>query len=85
MVEEQQSASREPLATAWPRYSAAARGFRNYWYPVMLSGQLGKQPVGNWPFSVAMGPAGLGLLRWPVPGVVRDIDIEDKRIVIQTR
>ena len=46
---------------------------------------LGKQPVGNWPFSVAMGPAGLGLLRWPVPGVVRDIDIEDRRVVVQTR
>jgi hypothetical protein len=46
---------------------------------------LGKQPVGNWPFSVVMGPAGWGLLSWPVPGVVRDIDIEDKRIVIQTR
>ncbi len=46
---------------------------------------LGKQPVGNWPFSVAMGTAGLGLLRWPVPGVVRDIDIEDRRVVVQTR
>jgi hypothetical protein len=46
---------------------------------------LGKQPVGNWPFSVVMGPAGLRLLSWPVPGVVRDIDIEDKRVVIQTR
>jgi hypothetical protein len=46
---------------------------------------LGKQPVGNWPFSVVMGPAGWGLLSWPVPGVVRNIDIEDKRIVIQTR
>ena len=46
---------------------------------------LGKQPVGNWPFSVVMGPAGLRLLSWPVPGAVRDIDIEDKRVVIQTR
>jgi hypothetical protein len=46
---------------------------------------LGKQPVGNWPFSVVMGPAGLGLLSWPVPGALRDIDIEDRRVVIQTR
>jgi hypothetical protein len=46
---------------------------------------LGKQPVGNWPFSVVMGPAGFGLLRWPVPGVVRDIEIEDRRVLIRTR
>ncbi|SRR6266511_311069 len=46
---------------------------------------LGKQPVGSWPFSVVMGPAGLGLLSWPVPGVVRDIDIADRRVVIETR
>jgi hypothetical protein len=46
---------------------------------------LGKQPVGNWPFSVVMGPAGFGLLKWPVPGVVRDIDIEDRRILVRTR
>ena len=46
---------------------------------------LGKQPVGNWPFSVVMGSAGSGLLSWPVPGTLRDIDIEDRRVVIQTR
>src|SRR5215218_7097524 len=46
MTEEQQSASREGLASAWPYYGAAARGFRNYWYPVMFSRQLGKKPTG---------------------------------------
>ena len=46
---------------------------------------LGRQPVGNWPFSVTMGPAGSRLLRWPVPGAVRDIDFEDRRVVIRTR
>ena len=46
---------------------------------------LGRQPVGNWPFSVAMGPAGSRLLTWPVPGALRDIDIEDRRVVIRTR
>jgi len=46
---------------------------------------LGKQPVGNWPFSAVMGSAGSGLLKWPVPGAVRDVDIEERRVVIRTR
>jgi len=31
--------------SAWPRYEAAALGFRNYWYPVMWSRRLGATPV----------------------------------------
>jgi hypothetical protein len=46
---------------------------------------VGRQPVGTWPFSILMGPAGSGLLKWPVPGTVRDIEIEDRRVVIRTR
>lgn len=46
---------------------------------------LGKQPLGAWPFSVVMGPAGSDLLSWPLPGAVRDIDLEDRRVVVQTR
>ena len=45
---------------------------------------LGKQPVGTWPFSIVMGPAGSRLLTWPVPGSVRGIDIEDRRVVVRT-
>ena len=52
---------------------------------VLTEFTLGKQPVGNWPFSAVMGSAGRGLLKWPVPGTVRDIDIEDRRVVIRTR
>ena len=52
---------------------------------VLTEFNLGKQPVGHWPFSVVMGPAGWRLLDWPVPGVVRDIDIEERRVVIRTR
>jgi phenylpropionate dioxygenase-like ring-hydroxylating dioxygenase large terminal subunit len=29
----------------WPRYDAAALGFREYWYPVLFSRQLGRKPV----------------------------------------
>jgi len=43
-MEERQSASNELVWSAWPRYSAAALGFRNYWYPVMTSRSLGKKP-----------------------------------------
>jgi electron transfer flavoprotein alpha/beta subunit len=32
-----------------------------------------------------MGSTGMELLKWPVPGNVRDIDIEDRRLVIRTR
>jgi len=46
---------------------------------------LGKQPVGTWPFSIVMGPAGYKLFRWPVPGAVRDVEIEDRRVVIRSR
>jgi hypothetical protein len=52
---------------------------------VLTEFSLGRQPVGNWPFSAAMGSTGMGLLKWPVPGNVRDIDIEDRRVVIRTR
>ena len=29
----------------WPRYAAAVLGFRNYWYPVLLSSQIRRLPV----------------------------------------
>ena len=32
-------------STPWPRYDEAVLGFRNYWYPAMLSGQLKRRPV----------------------------------------
>src|SRR5262249_5138583 len=46
---------------------------------------LGKQPVGAWPLYIVLGPTGVGLLRWAVPGAVRDVEIDDKRLVIRTR
>ena len=32
-------------SSPWPRYEEAALGFRNYWYPAMLSRKLGRRPV----------------------------------------
>jgi phenylpropionate dioxygenase-like ring-hydroxylating dioxygenase large terminal subunit len=43
-TEDARSASKE-FAEIYPRYNAAVTGFRNYWYPVLFSHQLGKQPV----------------------------------------
>jgi hypothetical protein len=52
---------------------------------VLTEFNLGTQPMGNWPFSAVMGSTGAGLLKWRVPGTLRDVDIEDRRVVIRTR
>jgi phenylpropionate dioxygenase-like ring-hydroxylating dioxygenase large terminal subunit len=44
IMRENQPASRASLYRAWPRYEAANQGFRNYWYPVIESRQLGRKP-----------------------------------------
>ena len=44
-MERERSASQEVARGNWPRYDAAAEGFRNYWYPVMLSHRLGARPT----------------------------------------
>lgn len=31
--------------SAWPVYNSATLGFRNYWYPVQWTGQVGEKPV----------------------------------------
>lgn len=49
-MEERQSASRENVSRAWPRYNDAHLGFRHYWYPVLESRSLRKKPM---PIKVA--------------------------------
>ena len=44
MAEAAESASGEAVRGAWPRYDAAALGFRNYWYPVLFARQVGRRP-----------------------------------------
>jgi phenylpropionate dioxygenase-like ring-hydroxylating dioxygenase large terminal subunit len=41
-----QNRDRRSRTSPWPRYDEAALGFRNYWYPAMLSRKLGRLPVG---------------------------------------
>jgi len=45
MIEKEQERSGGSKKTPWPRYEAAALGFRNYWYPALLSRRLGRKPV----------------------------------------
>lgn len=39
-MSERETASNEKTVGRWPRYEAAALGFRNYWYPVLESRKL---------------------------------------------
>jgi phenylpropionate dioxygenase-like ring-hydroxylating dioxygenase large terminal subunit len=45
MTEDRYSASREDMASNFPRYSAAALGYRDYWYPVALARELKGKPL----------------------------------------
>ena len=45
-MEHSLSASREDVSRAWQRYDEANLGFRNYWYPILVSRSLGnKKPA----------------------------------------
>lgn len=43
-MEQHESASKENVSRAWPRYDAAKFGFRNYWYPVLEASLLKRKP-----------------------------------------
>ncbi len=47
--------------------------------------ELGRQPVSSFLLYLMMGPSGAGLFRWPVPGVVESIQIEDGQAIIRTQ
>src|SRR5262249_5265028 len=40
-----QDRQRGSRTSPWPRYDEAALGFRNYWYPAMMSRKLRSRPV----------------------------------------
>src|SRR6266542_1981766 len=40
-----QERQRRSRTSPWPRYDEAALGFRNYWYPAMMSYKLRRRPV----------------------------------------
>src|SRR5438270_558645 len=46
VMEQRLSASNEDVSRAWQRYDEAKLGFRNYWYPALISRSLGsKKPA----------------------------------------
>jgi phenylpropionate dioxygenase-like ring-hydroxylating dioxygenase large terminal subunit len=58
-MEQSLSASREDVSRAWQRYDEAKLGFRNYWYPVLVSRPLGS----NRPASVTVAGEKVVLIR----------------------
>jgi hypothetical protein len=47
--------------------------------------ELGRQHISSFLLYVMMGPSGAGLFRWPVPGVVDSLQIEEGHAIIRTR
>ena len=60
-------------------------GSRSYGRVDLSEFALGQQELGTWLLSFMLGPAGKRLLQWPVPSVVRDIQIQDGRAIVATR
>jgi len=46
---------------------------------------LGRQPINSFLLYVMLGPSGAGLFRWPVPGVVESVRIQEGWAIIRTR
>jgi hypothetical protein len=60
-------------------------GARNYGRVELSEFALGKQELGTWILNFMLGPTGKRLLRWQVPSVVREIQIQDGRAIVVTR
>jgi hypothetical protein len=45
---------------------------------------LGKQPVGPWLLHLLLGQSTTSLRRWPIPGVVTAVEIQEARAIIRT-
>ena len=60
-------------------------GSRNYGRVDLSEFALGQQELGTWLLNFMLGPTGKRLLRWQVPSVVREIQIQDGRAIVVTR
>ncbi len=60
-------------------------GSRSYGRVDLTEFALGKQELGTWLVSFMLGPTANRLLRWQIPSVVREIQVEDGRAIIATR
>jgi hypothetical protein len=62
-----------------------SRGGGRYAKVAVAEFMLGRQPINSFLFYAVTGPSGGGLLRWPVPGVVESVQIEQGQAIIRTR
>jgi hypothetical protein len=60
-------------------------GSRNYGRVDLSEFALGQQELGTWLLNLMLGPTGKRLLRWQVPSIVKEIQIQDGRAVVVTR
>lgn len=60
-------------------------GARTYGYVDLDDFALGKQELGTWLVSLMLGPTSKRLLRWQVPSVVHQVEIQDGKAIVVTR
>jgi hypothetical protein len=63
----------------------AVRGDRTYGRIELSNFQLGKQELGGWLLSLMLGPTSQRIMRWQVPAVVQEIQVQPGKLVIATR
>lgn len=61
------------------------RGDRTYGRIELSNFQLGKQELGGWLLSLMLGPTSQRMMRWQVPAVVQEIEIQPGKLIIATR
>lgn len=64
---------------------AGGEGSRSYGRVDLTEFALGRQELGTWLVSFMLGPTSKRLLRWQVPSVVREIQIQDGKAIVVTR
>ena len=60
-------------------------GPRSYGRVDLSEFALGRQELGTWLVSFMLGPTSKRLLRWQVPSVVREVQIQDGKAIVVTR
>lgn len=60
-------------------------GTRSYGRVDLSEFALGRQELGTWLVSFMLGPTSKRLLRWQVPSVVREVQIQDGKAIVITR
>lgn len=46
---------------------------------------LGKQNLGTWLLSLMLGSTSTRVLRWQIPGIIHEVQVQDGKVVIVTR